>query len=213
LGYRPLSGSRWSLPLSVKRVLSETTSVQTAIEQTHELLKNESLPFGKASLVIQNMDSGYCTPKLIAPLVDSYDNLGLIVRFRHIFSKQKEQIIATKGYEYYRQRYDIEGQNRFSKQRLLLDKYQTQIPRDKLFSVLAAGGQNGTLSNVFVNNGNSYVYGKSGSMSAVYNLSGYLISKKGKTFIFSFMNNNFTKSVSQVRREVERILTSIYESN
>jgi hypothetical protein len=83
LGYRPPQGSRWSLPLSVKRVTSETTSIETAIEQTNSLLKNSSLPFGKAPLVIQTMDSGYCTPKLIAPLVESYDNLAIIVRFRH----------------------------------------------------------------------------------------------------------------------------------
>lgn len=252
LGYRPAKGSRWSLPLSVKRVTSDTTSVRTAIEQTHDLLKHPSLPFGKAMLVIQTVDSGYCTPKFIAPLVESYDNLAIIVRFRHgtkvwqqatkeaengtskrgtpaiygdttyylqtrtglhatkngktkeisrkmrtaiydlpcneclildektsrgralkieirlwkdlmirakegnnmknkpfnlisvqvvdaqtgelvfqkpmfigIFGKPKEQITALEGYQYYRQRYDIEGHNRFSKQRLLLEKYQT----------------------------------------------------------------------------------------
>jgi DDE superfamily endonuclease len=252
LGYRPLLGSRWSLPLSVKRVTSDTTSVRTATEQTHNLLKNKLLPFGKARLVIQTVDSGYCTPKFIAPLIESYDNLAIIVRFRHgskvwqqaskeaengtnkrgtpsiygdttyylqtrtglhatkngktkeigskmrtaiydlpcsechiieektsrgralkieirlwknlmirakegnnmkdkpfnlisvqvadaqtgellfqkpmfigIFGKPKEQITALEGYQYYRQRYDIEGHNRFSKQRLLLEKYQT----------------------------------------------------------------------------------------
>lgn len=69
--------------LPVKRVTSDTTSVLTAIEQTHDLLKHKSLPFGKAALVIQTVDSGYCTPKFIAPLVESYDNLAIIVRFRH----------------------------------------------------------------------------------------------------------------------------------
>lgn len=255
LGYRPILGSRWSLPVSVKRVSSDTTSIRTAIEQTHDLLKHPSLPFGTADLVIQTADSGYCTPKFIAPLVEAYDNLGLLVRFRHgskvwqqapkvskaantgtskrgtpaiygdttyylqaqtglhtttngktkeisskmrtaiydlpfteshrieettsrgraltieirlwqnmmirakdgnnmkdkpfnligiqvvdaqtgelvfqkpmfigVFGEPKEQITALEGYQYYRQRYDIEGHNRFSKQRLLFDKYQT----------------------------------------------------------------------------------------
>jgi len=45
--------------------------------------------------------------------------------FIGLFGKPKEQVTAQEAYQYYRQRYDIEGHNRFSKQRLLLDKYQT----------------------------------------------------------------------------------------
>jgi hypothetical protein len=252
LGYCPSLGSRWSLPLSVKRVGCDQTSVSVALDQTHALFQNTALPFGTADLVVQNLDSGYCTPKLIAPLVGSYANLGVNVRLRHgskvwqqapqtdparvnqsgappiygkttyylqsqtglhatkngktkaesskmrtaiydlpcdeshtfeektsrgrvltielklwrnlmirgkkgnkmkdkpfnligvqvvdaqtgelvfqkpmftgLFGKPKEQVTAQQAYQYYRQRYDIEGHNRFSKQRLLLDKYQT----------------------------------------------------------------------------------------
>jgi hypothetical protein len=83
LSYCPELGSRWSLPLSVKRVGCEQASVEVALEQTHALFQNAALPFGTADLVVQNLESGYCTPKFIAPLVESYANLGVNVRLRH----------------------------------------------------------------------------------------------------------------------------------
>ena len=95
----------------------------------------------------------------------------------------------------------------------LLLKLYAIVPREKLLSVMAIGGKAGTLKNSYVNNGKPFMYAKTGSMSGVYNLSGYLVTKKGKTMAFSVMNNNFTKSVRDVRLEVERILTTIYEQN
>jgi serine-type D-Ala-D-Ala carboxypeptidase/endopeptidase (penicillin-binding protein 4) len=95
----------------------------------------------------------------------------------------------------------------------LLLKLYAIVPREKLLSVMAIGGKAGTLKNAYVNNGKPFMYAKTGSMSGVYNLSGYLVTKKGKTMAFCVMNNNFTKPVRDVRLEVERILTTIYEQN
>ena len=44
-------------------------------------MSDATLPFGAASLVIDESDSGYATPRFIAPLVDTYANLVLVVRF------------------------------------------------------------------------------------------------------------------------------------
>ena len=251
LGYTPPEGgSRWSLPLDIERVTPQSNAIDTALMQTHRLMSNETLPFGAATLVINEADSGYATPRFIAPLVDTYANMVLVVRFRNsskvwqqappstdknkvgataiygkktlylqltsgnhtttngktkqsvtkyrdaiydieaheilevkettskgravivrikmwknmmirtkngvnmkdkpfnllgvqvideqtgellfkkpmfiaVFGQKKDDLSALMGYSSYRQRYDIEGHNRFSKHQLLLDKYQT----------------------------------------------------------------------------------------
>jgi serine-type D-Ala-D-Ala carboxypeptidase/endopeptidase (penicillin-binding protein 4) len=91
----------------------------------------------------------------------------------------------------------------------LLQKMYQELPEEKLFSMLAEGGGQGTLNGMFNEGDKPFIYAKSGSMSGVYNLSGYMVTRSGKRLIFSFMNNNFNTSVSGVRKEVDHILTEI----
>lgn len=91
----------------------------------------------------------------------------------------------------------------------ILEKLYTELPHDRLFSLLPSGGGAGTLDKMFMDELQPYVYAKSGSMSGVYNLSGFVISPKGKIWIFSFMNNLFTAKVSAVKKEVETIIHEI----
>jgi D-alanyl-D-alanine carboxypeptidase/D-alanyl-D-alanine-endopeptidase (penicillin-binding protein 4) len=91
----------------------------------------------------------------------------------------------------------------------LLRKIHVLMPQERLFSLLAIGGKTGTLKNLY-KDGDPYIFAKSGSLSNMYNLSGYLLTKSGKTLIFSIMNNNFIKPTSEIRKEVERFLQSIH---
>jgi D-alanyl-D-alanine carboxypeptidase/D-alanyl-D-alanine-endopeptidase (penicillin-binding protein 4) len=92
----------------------------------------------------------------------------------------------------------------------LLQKIHAKVPQERLFKILPSGGKSGTLSNLFKGS-EPFIFAKTGSLSNNYSLSGYLITKKGKTLVFSFMNNNFARPSSEVRKEVERILTGLHD--
>lgn len=92
----------------------------------------------------------------------------------------------------------------------LLQKIYDKVPQERLFQILSAGGKTGNLKNTYKSE-KPFIFAKTGSLSNVYNLSGFLITKKGKTLVFSFMNNNFMKPTSEIRKEVERILTGIHQ--
>ncbi|MDX2280947.1 MAG: D-alanyl-D-alanine carboxypeptidase [Saprospiraceae bacterium] len=92
---------------------------------------------------------------------------------------------------------------------LLYRLWQTQ-PRERLFDLFPAGGTEGTLKGWYKNTqATPYIYAKTGSMSGVQCLSGYLITRKGKVLIFSFMHNNFVGSGKAWKTEMQRILEQI----
>ncbi|HYG04280.1 MAG TPA: D-alanyl-D-alanine carboxypeptidase [Chryseosolibacter sp.] len=82
-------------------------------------------------------------------------------------------------------------------------------PREKLFPLLAIGGETGTLKRWYAAD-QPYVFGKTGTLSNNHALSGYLVTKSGKILIFSFMNNNYLSSVNEVRHYMQDILYNIY---
>src|SRR5260370_3750407 len=92
----------------------------------------------------------------------------------------------------------------------LWKKIYEVVPQERLFKLIAAGGKNGTIKNYFKSDA-PYVFGKTGSLNNVRSLSGFLITKKGKIFIFSFMNNNFVAPSSDVRKRMEKIINRIHE--
>lgn len=53
------------------------------------------------------------------------------------------------------------------------------------------------------------IYYKSGSMSGIYNNSGFIKTKSGKTLAYSFMNNNFGSKVSAAKNATVSILNYI----
>ncbi len=89
--------------------------------------------------------------------------------------------------------------------------YHTQN-QDRLFSLFPAGGLRGTIKEWYNNDtGKPYIFAKTGSMSGVHCLSGYILTKSGKILIFSFMHNNFRGSSRAWKIEMQRILAIIWE--
>lgn len=96
--------------------------------------------------------------------------------------------------------------------KLLQNIYDKVGNEKRLFELLPNGGKSGTIRNMFKSSATPFVFAKSGSLSNNYNLSGYLIGKSGKKFLFSFMNNSFLNPTVEIRTEVERVLTFIHDN-
>ncbi|HNT49203.1 MAG TPA: D-alanyl-D-alanine carboxypeptidase [Cyclobacteriaceae bacterium] len=92
---------------------------------------------------------------------------------------------------------------------VLWDKIYSLVPQERLFNLLAVGGQKGTLKNSYKNDP-PYIFGKTGSLNNNHVLSGYLITRKGKLLIFSLMNNNYLAPTNDVRKHMQEILYTIY---
>lgn len=92
---------------------------------------------------------------------------------------------------------------------VLLQKLLQERPQEELLPMLAVGGQPGTFRNIYKADV-PFVFGKSGTLAHVHNQSGYIITKSGKLLLFSFLNNNFKASTSDIREEMVRIVTDIH---
>ena len=95
---------------------------------------------------------------------------------------------------------------------LLLKILEEKKNDDLVHSLLPAGGATGSIRKSYkTENGQPFVWAKTGSFSNNYNQSGYLVTKKGKRLAFAFMNNNFTRPVAEIRDEIVRIITFIHD--
>lgn len=90
--------------------------------------------------------------------------------------------------------------------------YKEVNNKEKLFDMLPAGGKTGTLRNAYPKTNSPFVFGKTGSLSNNHNQSGYVVTKKGRVLVFSFMNNNFVQPTAEVRNEMVRLMTYIHDN-
>ena len=95
----------------------------------------------------------------------------------------------------------------------LLQKMYTEYPSARLFDIFPAGGVSGTIKdNYGGDNGQPFVFAKTGTLSNNHSLSGYVVTKKGTVLVFSFMHNNYLCKVSTIKKEMEKVLTYIYNT-
>lgn len=93
----------------------------------------------------------------------------------------------------------------------VLHKLYAEIDTQRLFDLLPAWNSNGTVKKP--NSTTEYfIFAKSGSMGNTYNLSGYLKTKSGRIFIFSFMNNHFRIPSKEIRLQIEKTLISLHDA-
>ena len=99
--------------------------------------------------------------------------------------------------------------NLFSPQDLvfILNKMKNDFGMERIKNIFPTGNE-GTLVNYYVSE-RGYIFAKTGSLSGVIALSGFLYTKKNKLLIFSVLVNNHNSSGTKVRRAVERFIENL----
>jgi D-alanyl-D-alanine carboxypeptidase/D-alanyl-D-alanine-endopeptidase (penicillin-binding protein 4) len=93
----------------------------------------------------------------------------------------------------------------------LLQKMEKEYGLARLKRIMATGGT-GTLKNYYRTD-SGYIFAKTGTLRGVVALSGFLITEKGKTLIFSVLVNNHHGSPVAIRQKVEGFLMEIRKKN
>ncbi len=97
--------------------------------------------------------------------------------------------------------------NKFSPRFIVhvLKELYNKTPYADLIRMFPAGGVRGTIESWYGADV-PYVYAKTGTLSSVHCLSGFVRTNSGKTFVFSFMHNNYLGSSSLYKKKMEVLL-------
>jgi D-alanyl-D-alanine carboxypeptidase/D-alanyl-D-alanine-endopeptidase (penicillin-binding protein 4) len=93
----------------------------------------------------------------------------------------------------------------------VLDRMKKDAGWARITGVFASGGT-GTLRNYYRSD-STRIYAKTGSLSGVLALSGYLVTKGGKTLIFSILINNNRGPAGPIRLRTQDFLHELIEEN
>ena len=89
----------------------------------------------------------------------------------------------------------------------ILNKMRTDFGMERMKEILPTGNE-GTLTNYYRTE-TGLIFAKTGTLSGVVSISGYLYSQKNKLLIFSVLVNNHNTSATEVRRSVEKFLQEL----
>ena len=93
----------------------------------------------------------------------------------------------------------------------ILNKMQNEFGIERIRNIFP-GANEGTLSNYYVGS-EGRLFAKTGTLSGVVAISGFLTTNKNKQLIFSVLVNNHQASGTEVRRTVEQFLAELMKTN
>jgi serine-type D-Ala-D-Ala carboxypeptidase/endopeptidase (penicillin-binding protein 4) len=93
----------------------------------------------------------------------------------------------------------------------LLEKMKNEFGMERMTKILLTGNA-GTLTGYYVKE-QGFIYAKTGTVSGVVALSGYLYTKTNKLLEFSILINNFTNAPRTARRAIEKFLLQVRNTN
>jgi D-alanyl-D-alanine carboxypeptidase/D-alanyl-D-alanine-endopeptidase (penicillin-binding protein 4) len=85
----------------------------------------------------------------------------------------------------------------------VLHRLYEDLPIERLLALFAAGGVSGTLKEWYGQEGEPYLYAKTGTLANNHCLSGYLKTRSGRILIFSFMNNHYMQNTVQIKEQMQ----------
>ncbi len=146
-------------------------------------------------LMVSNQHLGYMKDE---PIIDT------LLKYDLKESPQKPQWVDGSGLSRY---------NLFTPQSFIyvLNKMRNEFGWERLKIILPTGGE-GTLRSYYKKD-SSFIYAKTGTLSNNCALSGFLMTKRGKSLIFSILANHYVTAATPVRKAVERFLEMIRENH
>ncbi|HUR12573.1 MAG TPA: D-alanyl-D-alanine carboxypeptidase/D-alanyl-D-alanine-endopeptidase [Flavitalea sp.] len=93
----------------------------------------------------------------------------------------------------------------------VLGKMEEEFGMQRLMNLFPTGGI-GTLEDYYKQD-SGYIFAKTGTLTGVLALSGFMITSKGKEFVFSILINNHRGDAAQIRTSVERFLHEVRRKN
>lgn len=92
----------------------------------------------------------------------------------------------------------------------ILDRMQRSFGTERVKAIFP-GANEGTLSGYYKED-SGYIYAKTGTLSGVVALSGFLQTRRGRQLVFSVLVNNHQATATEVRRRVEAFLQRLRRS-
>jgi serine-type D-Ala-D-Ala carboxypeptidase/endopeptidase (penicillin-binding protein 4) len=211
-----------------KTVIPFRTDIRFLSQILEDTLKIENIStFGSAEDIEDNIRKvtihSQPTDSLLKPMMHRSDNFFaeqalLMVSNERLGIMNDEKIIDTilktdfKNLPQKPRWVDGSGLSRynlFTPQSLIaiLNKMKNEFGMERIKVILPTGGE-GTIGNYYKAD-SGYIYAKTGTLSGVLALSGFLYTKKNKLLIFSVLVNNHRADAGNIRRAVERFLEGV----
>jgi D-alanyl-D-alanine carboxypeptidase/D-alanyl-D-alanine-endopeptidase (penicillin-binding protein 4) len=92
----------------------------------------------------------------------------------------------------------------------ILNKMKNEFGLERIKEIFPTGDE-GTLSSYYKRD-KGFIYAKTGTLSGVVALSGFLYTSKNKLLLFSILVNNHQASATSVRRAIEKFLQGVREN-
>lgn len=92
----------------------------------------------------------------------------------------------------------------------ILELLAKEIAPDRLHALLPEAGKTGTMRNVQDLNPGIRIWAKSGSFGNTYDLSGYYLTKEGRTLAFSVLSNLGNEPIKDIKKSVVDFLRAIH---
>lgn len=206
-----------------------THGIQSALELLKDTIGKEVIPAEQALASNYKLQTIFSQPtdSLLKPMMHRSDNfyaeqvllmvsgirLGKLDDGKIIDSVLKSDFKDLPQAPVWADGSGLSRYNLFSPQDFVfvLEKMKTEFGMDRIKNLFSTGGS-GTLGTYYKNDSTA-IYAKTGTLSGVVCLSGFLYTDKGKLLIFSFLVNNHNGRTSAIRHKVEEFLLSIRHSN
>lgn len=202
-----------------------TRGLQSALELLPDAIDKPVVQLDKSEARFENIRTVYSRPtdSLLIPMMHNSDNFFaeqiLLMVANERYGQMNDYMIVDsllnnelKDLPHRPRWADGSGLSRFNLFTpadfvTILAKMSDEFGMDRLRQIFATGGE-GTLLN-FYKSDSSFIYAKTGTLSGVVALSGFLYTRKNKLLTFSVLVNNHRGNAVAIRRQVESFLSDL----